>query len=193
MRRQLSTGAVIAAITLAVGGLTPSAQAPTFDFDTGNAGIEVIIPAVIPALFQTTTPNDAPIILRHTTVITNAWFDAIAPYHPTAVGVYSRLGRRPPAEAATNRQKNSRCSMPRFGAEQHVAPLCSQLAGNACVGGTRARQRERGPRNSRRYRKRGWKTRCRATGTRRDEPTRRRRWSAITTDGRMTITRVTNR
>ena len=106
MRRQLSTGAVIAAITLAVGSLTPSAQAPTFDFDTGNAGIEVIIPAVIPALFQTTTPNDAPIILRHTTVITNAWFDAIAPYHPTAMGVYSRLGRRPPAEAATNRQKN---------------------------------------------------------------------------------------
>ena len=61
---------------------------------------------MIPALFQTTAPNDAPIILRHTTVITNAWFDAIAPYHPTAVGVYSRLGRRPPAEAATNRPKN---------------------------------------------------------------------------------------
>jgi hypothetical protein len=45
-------------------------------------------------------------ILRHTTIITNAWFDAIAPYHPTAVGVYSRLGRRPASEAATNRQKN---------------------------------------------------------------------------------------
>ncbi|MGA1726277.1 MAG: vanadium-dependent haloperoxidase [Burkholderiaceae bacterium] len=36
---------------------------------------------------------------------TNAWFDAIAPYHPTAVGVYSRLGRRPAAEA-THRNKN---------------------------------------------------------------------------------------
>jgi hypothetical protein len=66
----------------------------------------VIIPAVIPALAQTTSLNDAPIILRHTTLITNAWFDAIAPYHPTAVGVYSRLGRRPTAEAATNRNKN---------------------------------------------------------------------------------------
>jgi hypothetical protein len=77
-----------------------------FNFDTGNSGIEVIIPAVIPALAQTTTLNDAPIILRHTTLITNAWFDAIAPYHPTAVGVYSRPGRRPPAEAATNRNKN---------------------------------------------------------------------------------------
>ena len=180
MRRQLSTGAVIAAITLAVGGLTPSAQAPTFDFDTGNAGIEVIIPAVIPALFQTTTPNDAPIILRHTTVITNAWFDAIAPYHPTAVGVYSRLGRRPPAEAATNRQKNIamlyasyrvlNSMLPRFAANWR-AMLASV--------GTRARQRERGPRDSRWYRKRGWKARRRATGAGRDEPARRRRWSEL--------------
>ena len=91
--------------TLAIGGLTLG-SGPPFNLDTGNAAIEVIIPAVIPALFQTTAPNDAPIILRHTTVITNAWFDAIAPYHPTSVGVYSRLGRRPPAEATTNRQKN---------------------------------------------------------------------------------------
>ena len=87
----------------------PRAQGPppgSFNFDTGNAGIEVIIPAVIPALFATTTPNDAPIILRHTTIITNAWFDAIAPYHRTAVGVYSQLGRRPPADSTTNRNKN---------------------------------------------------------------------------------------
>ena len=82
------------------------AAAPPFDFDTGNSAIEVIIPAVVPALAQTTTFNDAPIILRHTTIITTAWFDAIAPYHPTAVGVYSRLGRRPASEAATNRNKN---------------------------------------------------------------------------------------
>lgn len=82
------------------------ASAQAFDFDTGNSAIEVIIPAVIPALVQTTALNDAPIVLRHTTLITNAWFDAIAPYHPTAVGVYSRLGRRPSAEAETNRQKN---------------------------------------------------------------------------------------
>ena len=106
MHRHLSTVALIAAGTLSIGGLTPSAQIAPFNLDTGNAAIEVIIPAVIPALFQTTAPNDAPIILRHTTVITNAWFDAIAPYHPTAVGVYSRLGRRPPVEAATNRPKN---------------------------------------------------------------------------------------
>ena len=90
-----------------VEGAHPGADAKSdFDFDTGNAGIEVIIPTVIPALVQTTTLNDAPIVLRHTTLITNAWFDAIAPYHHTAVGVYARLGRRPAGEAATNRNKN---------------------------------------------------------------------------------------
>src|SRR5262245_61095195 len=87
-----------------VGQAQPAAA--QFNFDTGNSAIEVIIPAVIPALAQTTTLNDAPIVLRHTTLITNAWFDAIAPYHPTAVGVYSRLGRRPPGERETNRHKN---------------------------------------------------------------------------------------
>jgi hypothetical protein len=96
---------VVCSIAALVMGLARPAEAQ-FNFDTGNSGIEVIIPAVIPALAQTTTLNDAPIILRHTTLITNAWFDAIAPYHPTAVGVYSRLGRRPPTEAATNRNKN---------------------------------------------------------------------------------------
>jgi hypothetical protein len=44
--------------------------------------------------------------VRITTLVTNAWFDASAPYHPTAVGVYSNLGRRPAGEAASNRNIN---------------------------------------------------------------------------------------
>src|SRR5262245_33744680 len=77
-----------------------------FDFDKGNAPIEVVIPSVIPIIFQSVnSPGDASLILRYTTMITNGWFDAIAPYHQTAVGVYSRLGRRPPFER-TNRNKN---------------------------------------------------------------------------------------
>jgi hypothetical protein len=92
----------LSVVTAQLGATTAS---PAFDFDTGNSAIEVIIPQVIPALAQTTALNDAPIVLRHTTLITNAWFDAIAPYHPTAVGVYSRLGRRPLSES-TNRNKN---------------------------------------------------------------------------------------
>jgi hypothetical protein len=88
-------------------GTAPSADAP-FDLDNGNAAIDVVIPAAIPAILGTVSAgaNDASIVLRITTIITNAWFDAIAPYHSTAVGVYSRLGRRPAAESATNRTKN---------------------------------------------------------------------------------------
>jgi hypothetical protein len=120
------TGWVCAAATV-LATPSPPVKALAFDFDHGNAAIEVVIPAVIGPLFQTTSPNDAPLVLRTTTVITNAWFDALAPYHPTAVGVYSRLGRRPAAEAATNRQKNIallyasyhvvNSLMPRFNAE----------------------------------------------------------------------------
>ena len=180
MLRHSSTVALIAAVTLAVGGATLSAQAPIFNFDTGNAGIEVIIPAVIPALFQTTAPNDAPIILRHTTVITNAWFDAIAPYHPTAVGVYSRLGRRPPIEAATNRQKNIAMFyasyrvlnrlMPRFAANWRAMLVSvgldpddasEDLTTAVGIGNVAGRAR------------------CRATGAGRHEPARRRRRSQI--------------
>jgi hypothetical protein len=93
----------VALVTASVRATPP---AVAFDFDSGNSGIEIIIPAVVPALAQTTTLNDAPMILRHTTKTTNAWFDAIAPYNPTAVGVYSRLGRRPASEGATNRNRN---------------------------------------------------------------------------------------
>ena len=50
--------------------------------------------------------SDASLVLRITAIVSNAWFDAIAPYHPTAVGVYSRLGRRPAAEGTTHRNKN---------------------------------------------------------------------------------------
>lgn len=93
-------------------------QAETFDFDNGNAAIQVIIPNLIPIIFQDVSPagSDATLVLRTTTLLTNSWFDAIAPYHPTAVGVYSRLGRRPAAEAGSNRNKN----MAMFYASYHV-------------------------------------------------------------------------
>lgn len=80
------------------------ASGQAFNCDTGNAPIEVVIPSVLPVLFGFVSPtaNDATLVLRLTTLITNGWFDAAAPYHPSAVGVYTRLGRRPPEESATN-------------------------------------------------------------------------------------------
>jgi hypothetical protein len=86
--------------------LACSAGAQAFTFESGNAPIEVIIPQVVPSIFASVAPGDAPLVLRTTTLLTNAWFDAIAPYHPSAVGVYSRLGRRPAGEGANDRNRN---------------------------------------------------------------------------------------
>lgn len=98
--------AVVVLAGVAVGAPRPAAQAlPPFNLDTGVAPIEVIAPMIVQALLQQTAPNDAPIILRHTTMAAHSWFDAIAPYHPTAIGVSSHLPRRPPAER-TQRNKN---------------------------------------------------------------------------------------
>jgi len=78
----------------------------SFDFDNGNAIIDVFVPGNEAGTAVAIAANDATMVLRQTTLIQNAWFDAVAPYHPTAVGVYSRLGRRPASERATNRHRN---------------------------------------------------------------------------------------
>lgn len=86
------------------GGTVTAEAPPPFDPATGNAAVEIVIPTAAPFIFQDISPTggDATLVLRFTTLVTNAWFDATAPYHPTAVGVYSRLGRSggplPPAE-----------------------------------------------------------------------------------------------
>lgn len=76
--------------------LAPSNPANALDFDNGNAAIEVVIPAAAPVIFMDVSSSgmDATLVLRVTTLVTNAWFDAAAPYNPPAVGVYTRLGSR---------------------------------------------------------------------------------------------------
>jgi hypothetical protein len=108
MRRKLGSLVVVFTLAVLTGHARPAAG---FDFDTGNAPIEVIIPVVAPIIFTDISPSgsDATLVLRVTALVTNAWFDATAPYHPTAQGVYSRLGRRPAAESATNRNINIAC------------------------------------------------------------------------------------
>jgi hypothetical protein len=49
---------------------------------------------------------DATVVMWASHIIQASWFDATAPYHPTAVGVYTRIPRRPPSEYATNRTRN---------------------------------------------------------------------------------------
>ena len=80
----------------------------TFDLDHGDAGQEVIGPAVGYWIHQNVSPgfNDVSMVFRYFHLLVNAMYDAVAPYHPTAVGIYSRLGRRPAEETATNRNVN---------------------------------------------------------------------------------------
>lgn len=88
---------ILSGIALCATLLQPT-TAHAFDFDTGSAPKELIIPQLIPIIFSTVSPGDAPLVLRTTTLITNSWFDAIAPYGENTVGVYSRIDRRPLAE-----------------------------------------------------------------------------------------------
>jgi len=100
----------------------PPIQQVGFDFDTGNGPIEVIIPSVIPVIFANVTPGDASIVLRFTTMLTNGWFDAVSPYHPTQIGVYSDLGRRPAGESATNANMNIAIFYASYRVLESIAP-----------------------------------------------------------------------
>jgi hypothetical protein len=92
----------------------PAAAVPTkevaaaFDFDNGNAVSEVVFPALAQAQGATISADgsDVTFIVDHAMLLELAWFDAIAPYHAKAVGIFSNLGRRPSSEN-TNRNKNT--------------------------------------------------------------------------------------
>lgn len=82
------------------------AFAQAFDFDRGNAPIEVIFTTAGPVAEATSDRRDAPIIFRATFMLLGAQYDAIAPYHRTAVGIYSRIPRRPASEGVNDRNRN---------------------------------------------------------------------------------------
>ncbi len=96
---------ILVALAASFGFAIAAVQAQ--DLDNGNAAVEVVIPSAVPAIFEASpVAGDATLVLRFTTLITNSWYDASAPYHSTAVGVYSDLGRRPAEESETNRNIN---------------------------------------------------------------------------------------
>jgi len=79
-----------------------------FDFDNGNIIRDLITTNAgggFPAA-DAMAPGDVATYTWITHLFQMSWFDAVAPYHPTAVGVHSRIGRRPAEESATNRNKN---------------------------------------------------------------------------------------
>ena len=52
--------------------------AVAFDFENGNAAVEVVIPTVAPIVFTDVSPSggDATLVLRVTTMTTNSWFES---------------------------------------------------------------------------------------------------------------------
>ncbi|NOU51021.1 vanadium-dependent haloperoxidase [Pseudoalteromonas sp. JBTF-M23] len=78
------------------------------ELDHIHAYSEIVIPQLVPVLYESVSPTggDAPLLLRITALLTNAWFDAIAPYHETAVGVYSKIRRQPAKKRNSYRHMN---------------------------------------------------------------------------------------
>ena len=90
--------------------ITIHAEGPDhrFDMTHSNALHGVFVPHIAPYFRSQVSPraNDASVLFRYVQLMINAAFDAVAPYHPTAVGVYSRMPRRPAGQGAANLYPN---------------------------------------------------------------------------------------
>ena len=90
--------------------LTQGREGPDHSFDMihGNVLGGVVIPHLSDWLHQVSPHNNDPtLVLRYTTQLTGVSFDAVAPYHPTAVGMYSRIDHRPASESENNLLPNT--------------------------------------------------------------------------------------
>ncbi|MEN0061099.1 MAG: DUF6851 domain-containing protein [Myxococcota bacterium] len=58
----------------------------------------LVIPVVGTRMLNVVNPGDATLVLRLTATITNAWYDACAPYDDNAIGLIYNTTRRPVAE-----------------------------------------------------------------------------------------------
>ncbi|AZM49353.1 hypothetical protein DMB38_29385 [Streptomyces sp. WAC 06738] len=136
-RRTLLLGGTggAAALALGFGGIAAARQRDEslqvdFDLENGNY-IEFTRPtdesdAANSDLADVFGPMDVTVILWVAQLILFSWFDALAPYHPTAVGVHSRTGRRPSSESATNRNMNIACIYAQHQVVKSVLPTQAQ-------------------------------------------------------------------
>lgn len=88
-------------------GVAQEASYPPFDLDTGDPLREALIPRLVPVLIAEVSPSlgDVTLVNRVNSVTILAMMDALAPYHPTAIGAYTRFERQPQA-ARTQRNMN---------------------------------------------------------------------------------------
>ena len=103
-------------------GLFSAVCSQNFDFDSGVSILEVVIPNFerIAAQEISKTAGDATLVLRATVMLTNAWFDAVAPYHPTALGIYTQFPNR--MSEATNAGKNKAVLYASYQVQKSLVP-----------------------------------------------------------------------
>lgn len=113
---------------------TDAAGEITFELDSGNV-IHYVAATAVPLIYSDVSPTagDAPVVLHFTTSLLTAWFDATAPYHPTAVGNYSRLGRVPESETTT-RNVNTAVLHASFHSLSSLLPARAQVFRNMLLG-----------------------------------------------------------
>ncbi|MGW0885808.1 DUF6851 domain-containing protein [Streptomyces sp. NPDC002671] len=126
-------GAATVAMTTTLGSAgtafaAPSDDAPKVDFnlDTDNY-LEWAQPsddmAGVSPNADLFAPMDVTVFLWINRLTALAVFDALAPYHETAVGVYSRFKRRPSSESATNRNMNTAAIHATYQVWKRVLPM----------------------------------------------------------------------
>ncbi len=91
---------------------TPNQPAQPTGMPANMSNVNVVFNVVIPYLggwiHEDVSPYfaDPSVSFRYVTLILNVGYDASAPYHPTAVGVYSNIENRPVAEYADDENIN---------------------------------------------------------------------------------------
>ncbi|MCY3864221.1 MAG: vanadium-dependent haloperoxidase [Chloroflexi bacterium] len=77
-----------------------SSELPPVQLDEVNPLIDIVLPRLYPIIVMDVSPSlgDATLINRINMVVALGMMDAAAPYHESAVGMYSRIPRRPESE-----------------------------------------------------------------------------------------------
>ena len=96
-----------AVFLLSVNATNAQAVEPGFTMANGLAPVGVVLPVAVPIIVDTWGPGCASVIFRLAMYLGNGWYDAIAPYHRTAVGAVSDLGRQPASESADKTARNT--------------------------------------------------------------------------------------
>jgi len=84
-----------------------SSELPAAQLEQVNPLIDIVLPRLYPIIVMDVSPSlgDATLINRINMVVSLGMMDAAAPYHETAVGMYTRIPRQPTNEA-TDRDIN---------------------------------------------------------------------------------------